>query len=570
MVPAGPVAGTRTAGGWAHHGGDLSGEDRAPTGRTAVHARVSSADQKADLDAQVARVTAWATSNGYSVDQAVTEVGSALNGKRRKCLKLLSDPTVSTIIVEHRDRFARFGAEYVAGALDAGNRRVVRVDDAEVDDDLVRDMTELMTSLCARLYGRRSAAHRAAEAAPSKRRSSREKFTISDGWIARGFSFEVTWPTAPEATDRVRSHFGARRFAYNWALGQVKADMDAKAVDPTHESVPWNLYALRKRFNAEKPAVAPWWRENSKEAYATGIADLCSALKNWSESKSGKRKGRKVAFPAFKSRRKDQARVRFSTGAIRVTPDRRTVTLPVVRHLRAKENTRRLERLVGVGKARILSATLTERWGRLFVSFSCIVQAHPYPAPTTGGRAGVDLGLRVLATVADDSGTAVHVPNPAPLRATLKERRRMGRQLSRRIPGSNGHRAAKAKLAHLDRRVVHLRREAHHQLTSWLAGTYREVVIEDLDLAAMKEHGTPGLPAFCVRRCVGCDQAPAHLQDGMERIDPHGRRPLVRLIPDPPRVRLPPDRTEEAGQTARLCRNRRVGRPGHQRSTQSP
>jgi len=94
----------------------------------------------------------------------VTEVGSGLNGKRRKFLGLLGDPQVTTIIVEHRDCFARFAAEYVAGALDAGHRRMVIVDDAEVDDDLVRDMTELMTSLCARLYGWRSASHRAAKA----------------------------------------------------------------------------------------------------------------------------------------------------------------------------------------------------------------------------------------------------------------------------------------------------------------------------------------------------------------------------------------------------------------------
>jgi predicted site-specific integrase-resolvase len=71
---------------------------------------------------------------------------------------------VTTIIVEHRDRFARLGAEYVAAALDAEHRRMVIVDDPEVDDDLVRDMTELMTSLCARLYGRRSAGRRAAKA----------------------------------------------------------------------------------------------------------------------------------------------------------------------------------------------------------------------------------------------------------------------------------------------------------------------------------------------------------------------------------------------------------------------
>jgi len=144
--------------------GELDGTQPHRRGRTVVYARVSSADQKSDLDRQVARVTAWATSNGHTVDQVVTEVGSALNGKRRKFLALLADPAVGTIIVEHRDRFARFGSEYVAAALAAEHRQMVVVDDAEVDDDLVRDMTELMTSLCARLYGRRSAAHRAAKA----------------------------------------------------------------------------------------------------------------------------------------------------------------------------------------------------------------------------------------------------------------------------------------------------------------------------------------------------------------------------------------------------------------------
>src|ERR1035437_667708 len=144
--------------------GDLTKCASVHVGKTVIYARVSSADQKSDLDRQVARVTTWATSNGYSIDSVGTEVGSALNGKRRRFLSLLRDSEVTTIVVEHRDRFARFGAEYVAAALDAEHRRMVVVDDPEVDDDLVRDMTELMTSLCARLYGRRSAAHRAARA----------------------------------------------------------------------------------------------------------------------------------------------------------------------------------------------------------------------------------------------------------------------------------------------------------------------------------------------------------------------------------------------------------------------
>ncbi|MFI6243339.1 IS607 family transposase [Micromonospora sp. NPDC050795] len=132
--------------------------------QTVVYARVSSGDQKPDLDRQVARVTVWSTSQNLPVDRVVTEVDSALNGQRRKFLALLRDSAVSTIVVEHRDRFARFGAEYVEAALTAQARRLLVVDPAEIDDDLVPDVTEILTSLCARLYERRAAANRARRA----------------------------------------------------------------------------------------------------------------------------------------------------------------------------------------------------------------------------------------------------------------------------------------------------------------------------------------------------------------------------------------------------------------------
>jgi putative resolvase len=133
-------------------------------GQVVVYARVSSADQRADLDRQVARVTVWVTGQNMVVSRVVTEVGSALNGRRKTFLGLLRDPSVTTIVVEHRDRFARFGAEYVEAALAAQGRRLLVADPAGVDDDLVRDVTEILTSLCARLYGRRAAANRASRA----------------------------------------------------------------------------------------------------------------------------------------------------------------------------------------------------------------------------------------------------------------------------------------------------------------------------------------------------------------------------------------------------------------------
>ena len=128
---------------------------------TVVYARVSSADQKSDLDRQVARVVMWATGSGRTVSQVVTEVGSGLNGKRRKLNSLLADVSVTEIVVEHRDRLTRFGFEYLSSALAASGRTITVVDDGDVADDLVRDMTEVLTSLCARVYGRRGAANRA-------------------------------------------------------------------------------------------------------------------------------------------------------------------------------------------------------------------------------------------------------------------------------------------------------------------------------------------------------------------------------------------------------------------------
>ena len=328
---------------------------------------------------------------------------------------------------------------------------------------------------------------------------------VPSGWTVTAAKFEVAWPADPDRAALVRSHFGARRKAFNWGLALVKADMDAKALDPTHESTPWNLAALRKVWNQAKDDVAPWWATNAKEAYSCGLADLETALNNWKASQAGNRKGRKVGFPQFKSARRDRARVRFTAGAMRFEADRRTIVLPTIGRLRSKENTRRVQRHLAAGRARILNMTLTGRWGRLFVSVNYAMRAPVTPrtvtAPTV--RAGVDLGMRTLATVATvDTATGeqtlTEYPNPAPLKAALAARRRAGRELSRRIPDSRGWHAAKAKLVHLDRRCVNLRREAAHQLTTELAGTYGHIVIEDLNVAAMKQ----GMGRRAFRRAV--------------------------------------------------------------------
>lgn len=127
----------------------------------ALYARVSSHAQRSDLDRQLARLSKYAAERDLHVVEAVAEVGSSLNGKRRKLLRLLSDAKVGAVVVEHRDRFARFGSEYLEATLAASGRRLIVVDATERNDDLVQDMTAVLTSFCARLYGRRSARNRA-------------------------------------------------------------------------------------------------------------------------------------------------------------------------------------------------------------------------------------------------------------------------------------------------------------------------------------------------------------------------------------------------------------------------
>jgi putative transposase len=85
----------------------------------------------------------------------------------------------------------------------------------------------------------------------------RQRFEVPEGWVARGFRFEVE-ATTHEQPARIAQHFGARRFAHNWVLAQVKANLDARAADPAIAPLAWNLYELRRTWNQAKQQVAPW------------------------------------------------------------------------------------------------------------------------------------------------------------------------------------------------------------------------------------------------------------------------------------------------------------------------
>ena len=110
----------------------------------ALYARVSSADQKVDLDRQLVRLTEYAVAHKMVIVDAVKEVGSGLNGHRKGMMRLLGNSQVQTILVEHRDRLMCFGFEYVEAALAAQGRKVLVIEAEEVTDDIVRDLHEVI------------------------------------------------------------------------------------------------------------------------------------------------------------------------------------------------------------------------------------------------------------------------------------------------------------------------------------------------------------------------------------------------------------------------------------------
>lgn len=144
-----------------------------------IYARVSSHDQKNDLEGQVARILNWATSNGYGISGVVQEVASGMNERRKKLQGLLIDPQAN-IIVEHRDRFSRFGFDLIQKTLSSQGRTILVMDDAEIEDDIVRDATEILTSLCARIYGKRSAKNKLEKAVKELEKDEQSVSIVSD------------------------------------------------------------------------------------------------------------------------------------------------------------------------------------------------------------------------------------------------------------------------------------------------------------------------------------------------------------------------------------------------------
>ena len=270
-------------------------------------------------------------------------------------------------------------------------------------------------------------------------------------------------------------HAGAARFAYNWGLARKIAAYRAGEKVPT-------AIDLHRELNALKQTEFGWMYEVSKCAPQEALRNLDNAFAHFfrrvKEKKAGKFKG-KVGFPKFKSKKRGLGSFRL-TGAIHVFE--REIQLPRVGRLRLKE--RGYLSQTGVT---IRSAAVSERAGRWFVSLQVEMDIRdPAPVETRTRIAGVDLGIKILATVSD--GTTI--PNPHALKQNLRKVKRLQRAVSRKVKGSANRRKAVQKLARTHQRVAYLRQNALHQATTPLAKTKSAVGVEDLNVSGMLKNHT--------------------------------------------------------------------------------
>lgn len=124
--------------------------------KVCVYARVSSSENKDNLERQKERLISYCNAKGYKVSSVVTEIGSGLNDERKKLEKILLDKSINLIVVEHKDRLARFGLNYIQKLLELDNRKIEIINPQTNDeDDLMQDFVSIITSFVSRLYGRR-------------------------------------------------------------------------------------------------------------------------------------------------------------------------------------------------------------------------------------------------------------------------------------------------------------------------------------------------------------------------------------------------------------------------------
>jgi predicted site-specific integrase-resolvase len=123
--------------------------------KVVLYSRVSTSSQKEDGIRQLERLRNFASLQGYKIHKEYLEIASGLNSNRKMLNSILEDKSITKIVVEYKDRLARFGFGLVEASLKAQGREIIVINNEECKDDLVKDTIDFLTSICARLYSRR-------------------------------------------------------------------------------------------------------------------------------------------------------------------------------------------------------------------------------------------------------------------------------------------------------------------------------------------------------------------------------------------------------------------------------
>ena len=147
----------------------------------AIYCRVSSSENKNNLETQKERLISYCNAKGWKVDKIVTEIGSGLNDTRPKLEKLLLDTTISVIVVEHKDRLAIFGINYIQKLLEKDQRRIEIVNNVDSDkEELIQDFVSIITSYCSRIYGNRRSKRKTEKLIKELEKDNTEKEVIKE------------------------------------------------------------------------------------------------------------------------------------------------------------------------------------------------------------------------------------------------------------------------------------------------------------------------------------------------------------------------------------------------------
>ncbi|WP_420540898.1 RNA-guided endonuclease InsQ/TnpB family protein [Mycolicibacterium septicum] len=340
--------------------------------------------------------------------------------------------------------------------------------------------------------------------------------------MSRHTTFKFCLDPTVEQRAVLAQHAGASRFAFNQCLAMVKTALAERRTDPTTDT-PWTGFDLINAFNgwkrsgdagrvfavdeagvAEVKVTGLSWRDQvCQQVFEEAAVDLGRGLKCWSDSRSGRRKGKKVGFPRFKKKTGDTPAFRLRNrhpkgrpAAIRIGDNgrARSVTLPRIGQIAVHDDTRRLRRMLAKNRAKICFATVTQRAGHWWVALN--VQAadfHPtrrHPARAnceTCGWVGIDRGLStfVVAATADGNEVARVANAPKALTAGMSRQRILARALSRTKKGSRNRHEAAARLGRHHYRVANVRHNFLHQVSNGLVQSHDRLVIEDLNVSGM-------------------------------------------------------------------------------------